>query len=225
MDMNTDSSNSTSANNDKRIELSKKVASQSVSTPSHQQNQAQNQSSDLNQTRSANPNPYEAPQSDVGFYDDVADYCDPRIFSRYGRLGRMRYFVYNIVASLMMYGVILGITMMEPIFGSASGALGTIFIIIAIVVAIVGLALSLYLTRRRLNDFDASGWWMLLMFVPYLNFIFSLVVWFVPGSTGTNSYGLPAPPNTPNIKRIFFACIGLVVIALLSIPVMLSSLQ
>lgn len=42
---------------------------------------------------------------------------------------------------------------------------------------------------RRLHDFDKSGWWYLLAFVPFANVVFALILLFAPGTDGENSYG------------------------------------
>ena len=44
-------------------------------------------------------------------------------------------------------------------------------------------------TARRLHDFGTSGWWMLLILIPYVNIVFSLVLIFKKGDVGNNQYG------------------------------------
>ncbi len=53
---------------------------------------------------------------------------------------------------------------------------------------------SLAITVRRLHDFDASGWWMLLHGV--LGILFSIGIGCLPSSEGDNSYG-PSPHSNP----------------------------
>jgi uncharacterized membrane protein YhaH (DUF805 family) len=45
---------------------------------------------------------------------------------------------------------------------------------------------------RRLHDFDKSGWWHLLLFVPFANLAMALIMLQAPGSPGGNRYGVRA---------------------------------
>jgi uncharacterized membrane protein YhaH (DUF805 family) len=42
---------------------------------------------------------------------------------------------------------------------------------------------------RRLHDFGRSGFWVLMIFFPFLNLLFFLYLLFARGDTGTNLYG------------------------------------
>ena len=64
---------------------------------------------------------------------------------------------------------------------------GLVLLIGAIVLALVGLALSV----RRLHDTDRSGWWYLISLVPFGSIV--LIIFFIsPGTPGPNQYG-PVP--------------------------------
>lgn len=97
-----------------------------------------------------------------------------------GRLGRMQYFGYGIIWAVILLVVAF-------ITGASHGAIG-LYIVAMIVFAIATLSYGI----RRLHDFDKSGWWYLLMFIPYVNFVFGLVLLFAPGTQGSNSYGVRA---------------------------------
>ncbi|MDT3501577.1 DUF805 domain-containing protein [Stenotrophomonas maltophilia] len=47
-------------------------------------------------------------------------------------------------------------------------------------------------TVRRLHDIDRSGWWYLLMLVPFVGLIV-LVLMLLPGTPGNNRFGAPVP--------------------------------
>jgi uncharacterized membrane protein YhaH (DUF805 family) len=53
---------------------------------------------------------------------------------------------------------------------------------------------------RRLHDLNKSGWFCLLSFVPFLNFLFHIYILFFPGTAGQNKYGTVPLPRT-NIKQ------------------------
>ena len=45
------------------------------------------------------------------------------------------------------------------------------------------------LAVRRLHDFNQSGWWAVLLFVPGVNLIFLLALMVIPGTEGENRFG------------------------------------
>ncbi len=47
-------------------------------------------------------------------------------------------------------------------------------------------------TVRRLHDTDRSGWWYLLMLVPFVGLVV-LVFMLLPGTPGHNRFGSPVP--------------------------------
>lgn len=55
---------------------------------------------------------------------------------------------------------------------------------------------------RRIHDAGYSGWFVLLACIPYLNFIFEIILLVIPGDTGNNKYGVP-PKTRPSIKESF----------------------
>ena len=42
---------------------------------------------------------------------------------------------------------------------------------------------------QRIRDFDRSGVWILLVLIPYVGWVVSLAIMFVPSSPGDNRYG------------------------------------
>lgn len=45
------------------------------------------------------------------------------------------------------------------------------------------------LAVRRLHDFNQSGWWAVLLFVPGVNLLFLLALMAIPGTEGENRFG------------------------------------
>lgn len=61
---------------------------------------------------------------------------------------------------------------------------------IAIVVALLAIAVSsLAIGSQRLRDCDWSGWWFLMLFIPYVGFAISIAMLFIPGTRGSNRFG------------------------------------
>jgi uncharacterized membrane protein YhaH (DUF805 family) len=42
---------------------------------------------------------------------------------------------------------------------------------------------------QRIRDFDRSGVWILLVLIPYVGWLVSLAIMFVPSTSGENKYG------------------------------------
>ena len=132
-------------------------------------------------------NPYATPKSSV---NDVLEegIGSINLFSSKGRLGRLRYFFYSLLA------VILGMVLIGA-FSSLfllNDTLGAIGIGIAYIIMFIA---SFILTIQRCHDFNTSGWLSLLLFLPLVPLMF----YFIPGTKGSNIYGKQTPPNTKGI--------------------------
>ncbi len=104
-----------------------------------------------------------------------------------GRLGRLQYFGYAVIWCLIMFVVALFIGLQEELAGPGAAATGSLmYLVLMIVYAIATVSYGV----RRLHDFDKSGWWYLLLFVPIANLVMGLVLLFAPGTQGANRYGL-----------------------------------
>ncbi len=148
-------------------------------------------------------NPFHAPEADVISPDE--DYAILKILGFSGRLGRLRYLVYSVV-SMLAVGVIASFAM--GIIAAVGGhppatpddeptlAMFAFYLIAGLPILI----LSLMFAMRRLHDMNLSGWFVLLMLIPFVSAIFSLVLLFWPGTQGPNRFGPPPPPNSTGIK-------------------------
>lgn len=83
--------------------------------------------------------------------------------------------------ALVVIGVLVG-----ELFGDQYGMPIAFLAVIVILAAIIP---TLALRCRRLHDFDASGWWQLLILVPVVNWFVDLVFGLAPGSAGPNRFG------------------------------------
>jgi uncharacterized membrane protein YhaH (DUF805 family) len=104
-----------------------------------------------------------------------------------GRAHRREYWYF----SLIYLGIsifLIGIDSIIGKFDSTTGA-GPISGLFGLLILLPSLAVSV----RRLHDTDRSGWWCLIVLLPFLGiFIF---IWFAaqPGSPGNNRFGAPPP--------------------------------
>lgn len=138
--------------------------------------------------------PYAAPASSLGA--GQGNRYQPRLFQVKGRLGRVRYFVYAMTITLIVYAVFAAVTAFAAVAGQpATEPGGVMFSVLMVLLAVGGVftgVMSIIYGVRRLNDMNRSGWLILLMFVPLANVLLALVMLFTPGSKGENQYG-PAP--------------------------------
>ena len=73
------------------------------------------------------------------------------------------------------------------------------------------------LPRRRLHDIGESGWWLVLLFIPFANFYILYLLYLKAGDATTNKYGKPPLPHS-KVERIL--AIMVPIFSLLSIVLM-----
>lgn len=167
--------------------------------------------------------PYATPEASLG--NNNEEKYQPKLLAFHGRIGRLRYLAYSFGSSMVL---VAGLVLVGLVAQMLAALLGPTFsgIIMGIVLVIyyIGLlVISVMFMKRRLNDLDKSGWWALLMFVPFLNLVFAIYILFFPGTKGSNRFGPAQVENTTGIKLfaivipfIFFAISG--IIAAVAIP-------
>ncbi|MFT5220960.1 MAG: uncharacterized membrane protein YhaH (DUF805 family) [Gammaproteobacteria bacterium] len=145
-------------------------------------------------------NPYTAPDADLATASE--ELYQPTIFSFSGRLGRLRYLAYGwgtmlvlMVAAIPIMGggaAMMGGGSGESMSPIMLGLVGIIYLAVAV--------LSIGFGKRRLNDLNRSGWWMLALIVPIVSLFLAIYMFFFAGTEGSNNYG-PAPvANTIGVK-------------------------
>lgn len=141
-------------------------------------------------------NLYSAPQADLSQVPAMDDTYEPKIFSFAGRIGRLRYLAYHLAVTMLIYMVAGIVTVIVSALSMDSATIFGLIGVLGIIcfVAFFGsmIAATLTYVKRRLNDLDQSGWWGVLMIIPFINFFFGLYLVFAPGTKGSNSFG-PAP--------------------------------
>ncbi|MCH2190301.1 MAG: DUF805 domain-containing protein [Gammaproteobacteria bacterium] len=115
----------------------------------------------------------------------------PQIFTASGRIGRLRYLAYSLLSMVILMGL-MGIA---SLFADSG-------LILITVPYIVFLVFTLVLGKRRLNDMDYSGWFILLNLIPLVNILVALWLVFGKGTSGSNRFG-SAPNANPLSVKIF----------------------
>lgn len=148
-------------------------------------------------------NPYGAPKAALGTGESAEEFAAVKFWGASGRIGRAYYVSYGIVLPWLM---LLGVAMVAGIFYAIFNALGLakVGVGLAILVGGVGyiglIVLNCMGALRRLHDVNASGWLLLLMFVPLVNLVLAIFLLFVPGTQGPNNYGARPQPAPTLIK-------------------------
>lgn len=146
-------------------------------------------------------NPYSAPTATVSDIQNGDGFGDLKIFTSQGRIGRIRYLMYTMGIGLV--GALLaGLMMIIPVVGP--------FLAIALYIGIF--VISIFLTIQRSHDFNTIGWMSLVLLIPLV----SLIFYFIPGTKGSNKYGLQPPPNSTAIKITAFLLLALFVLSILA---------
>lgn len=106
-----------------------------------------------------------------------------------GRASRSEFWwfqLFIVIVSIPLYvlGFIAGYTESQVLALASTGL--SVVMWLALIVPLIAL------TVRRLHDTDRSGWWYLLMLVPFVGLVV-LVFMLLPGSPGNNRFGSPVP--------------------------------
>lgn len=160
----------------------------------------------------ASINPYEAPQSDISVASEEI-HGHAKFFARYGRIGRLRYFLYAGSTTAVLFSFLVGWAILLPLVSSNSREyVLSFFVISVLLVVLLCFFFTLSFVRRRVNDMGWTGWLLVLMFVPYVNFLFIVLLVCLPGQLEHNRYGAPPPENTSRVK-ILSAVFGISLLA------------
>ena len=147
-----------------------------------------------------NQNMYASPQANLN--SGAAAVYDPKIFSTSGRIGRMRYILYSLMLNAISLGIIgVVFAAMFSIGSDGSKSSMGVMMILYPVVLIPVLVFAIIFAKRRLNDFNQTGWLALLFIIPLVNVILSLMLLFAPGTKASNKYGpMPSDKNAAIIN-------------------------
>ncbi len=151
-------------------------------------------------------NPYATPNATVGDFQQEEGFGDIKVLTSKGRMGRLRYFYYLMLTGLIGF-VLIGLAAMLL---SVSPTIGGILVFVLYVALIV---INVLLTIQRCHDLDKSGWWSLLLLIPFAFLYF----YFFPGTKGSNRFGLMPPPNSKGViigsillPILFFVVMGII---------------
>jgi len=112
-------------------------------------------------------------------FSEAVKTCMSKFASFEGRAGRGEYWFFTLFIIVTLIASLL----IGSLISEAAGAI--ISVVLMLVVFIPSLAVAI----RRLHDTDRSGWWYLIVLVPYIGGLVLLVFMALPGTEGANDYG------------------------------------
>lgn len=135
--------------------------------------------------------PIKPPSAPPEYLDQPRYQKDTTIFEMFlsinGRLNRLRYVKRSALLVLIEFILAFAIALVfkDPFLNDLTS---TGYVAMAIMLLIFAPP-HYMLMIRRLHDLNKTGWFCLLMLIPFVNTIFSLYVLFAPGTVGYNQYG------------------------------------
>ncbi len=165
-------------------------------------------------------NPYQSPRSSITPAAPT-QFGEINMLSAQGRLGRVRYIGYSVGIGFLVNVIAAIVGGAAAVLQGGGEAIGWLTGGVIIILTMAALAISILLAIQRLHDFDASGWWSVLIVIPLANLVLYLVLLIMPGVQGPNRFGNPPPPNTTGVILLalvlpLIAVIG--IIAAIAIP-------
>lgn len=123
-----------------------------------------------------------------------------------GRLGRIRFLTYALIILTTWAAITAACTVVwELYYPGWRNALEIFMIFVSVIAAVMGIIIC----TRRLNDFNASGWWMLIFFVPIVLPVMLLLMLLMPGTKGENRFGPRAIENSTWVYVALFLLLAL----------------
>lgn len=165
-----------------------------------------------------NDSPYKAPQAHT-LAKDIEPYT-PHAFSTHGRIGRARYICYSLWLSMlvMFVGAMIGGFVLAALSSHDTGTMKGYAVIVGLGLYVPVFGIFLVMAKRRLNDLGFSGWWGLMIFLPFINMLLALCLLFWPANDHANKYGPPPAENSlPVIIFGIVVPVALMVLALLAV--------
>lgn len=158
-------------------------------------------------------NPYLAPTAEIVVESSGDEYYQPKIFAMHGRIGRLRYLAYSMLFT--MIGAVLG----GVVFGALTFGLGAVPSKWKYALVFLLPLLIIVPAKRRLNDLDHSGWFALLVLIPYVKNLFGLYLVFGRGTDSRNEYG-SMPCENP--RGMFWVALVIPLIATIGIGIVVA---
>ncbi|MBX7228376.1 MAG: DUF805 domain-containing protein [Burkholderiaceae bacterium] len=102
-----------------------------------------------------------------------------------GRSRRTEYWTFT----LINVAIFIILSVLGAILGLIAGILGTIVSIISMLFSLVMLLPGIAAGIRRLHDTGRSGWWLLIVLIPFVGGLILIYFLVLDSQPGSNQYG------------------------------------
>ena len=102
-----------------------------------------------------------------------------------GRARRKEYWMFSLFGSIFFLVAALLDNLLGLTFDSGA-PYGWIYLLYTLAIMLPGLAVSV----RRMHDLGKSGWWIFISLIPFIGYIWLLVLVCTDSQPGPNQYGL-----------------------------------
>ena len=128
-------------------------------------------------------------------------------FSFNGRIRRIEYLLSNLLGGFV-FGIAFWLGIGTSLVGAEAASAGGLGfgMLIAIAAILGGIWFTIAQDVKRLHDVDKSGWFVLFLIIPVINFILGIYMLFADGTVGPNRYG-----NDPKNRMPYTSSINLTV--------------
>jgi uncharacterized membrane protein YhaH (DUF805 family) len=109
-----------------------------------------------------------------------------------GRISRQPFWIGSLVLSVasLVVSFVVAAIFGQGVFGS----------LLQFIVALAILYPSVAIAAKRFHDRDKSGWWILIVLIPFIGLIWYIVeLGFLPGTPGPNRFG-PDPLGGSSVR-------------------------
>ena len=109
-----------------------------------------------------------------------------------GRARRKEYWMYTLIFTVLLIAlmtIMFSVLSFSDETGIETGPSVYLTVILVIVFLFAHFIPSIALTVRRLHDTGKSGWWYLIVLVPYLGNFVIFIFTLIDGDRGDNKYG------------------------------------
>jgi uncharacterized membrane protein YhaH (DUF805 family) len=109
-----------------------------------------------------------------------------------GRARRKEYWMYTLIFTVLfiaLMAIMFSALSFSDETGTEAGPGVYLTVLLFFVLLVAHFIPSLALTVRRLHDTGKSGWWYLIVFVPYLGNFVIFIFTLIDGDEGENKYG------------------------------------
>ena len=123
-----------------------------------------------------------------------------QMFDFSGRATRREYWLLQAQMFVLVFGLLmLAGALPEGAESTVVGSVGVAALGFFLVYFIASLSAGV----RRIHDHDKTGWLILLTFIPFIGWIFTLILTLTPGTPGENSYGYdPREGDQPSVEEV-----------------------